>query len=88
MSYLCICEWFRWLTCFRVICRFFAGFFGSCPLAVVAAVFADMYNNQKRGMDESISKILAQSNRDPALIMADGLCRLRSGAFLGNCYYG
>lgn len=36
-------------TLSRVICRFFAGFFGSCPLAVVAAVFADMYNNRVRG---------------------------------------
>ncbi|KAF2119786.1 major facilitator superfamily domain-containing protein [Lophiotrema nucula] len=33
-----------------LICRFFAGAFGSCPLAVVAAVFADMFNNQLRGL--------------------------------------
>lgn len=32
-----------------MICRFWAGFFGSCPLSVVAAVFADMFNNQQRG---------------------------------------
>ncbi|KAM0814975.1 putative Major facilitator superfamily domain-containing protein [Seiridium cardinale] len=32
-----------------LICRFFAGFFGACPLAVVAAVFSDMYNNATRG---------------------------------------
>ncbi|KAF2677973.1 MFS general substrate transporter [Lentithecium fluviatile CBS 122367] len=32
-----------------LICRFFAGLFGSCPLAVVAAVFADMFNNKLRG---------------------------------------
>ena len=32
-----------------MICRFWAGFFGSCPLSVVAAVFADMFNNQMRG---------------------------------------
>lgn len=31
-----------------MICRFFGGLFGSCPLAVVAAVFADMYNNKVR----------------------------------------
>lgn len=30
--------------------RFFGGLFGSCPLAVVAAVFADMYNNKVRGL--------------------------------------
>jgi len=32
-----------------LICRFFTGFFGSCPLAVVAAVFADMFDNTQRG---------------------------------------
>ncbi|KAL7930085.1 major facilitator superfamily domain-containing protein [Trichoderma chlorosporum] len=32
-----------------LICRFFAGFFGSCPLAVVAAVFSDMFDNRTRG---------------------------------------
>jgi DHA1 family multidrug resistance protein-like MFS transporter len=30
------------------ICRFFAGFSGACPLAVVGAVFADMFNNKER----------------------------------------
>ena len=33
-----------------MICRFFAGLFGSCPLTVVAAVFADMYSNEVRGV--------------------------------------
>ncbi|KAF7190142.1 putative transporter C36.02c [Pseudocercospora fuligena] len=33
-----------------IICRFFAGFFGSAPLAITAAVFADMYSNQYRGI--------------------------------------
>ena len=32
-----------------MICRFFTGFFGSCPLACVAAVFADTFNNKQRG---------------------------------------
>lgn len=32
-----------------MICRFFTGFFGSCPLAVVAACFADMFDNTQRG---------------------------------------
>lgn len=31
------------------ICRFFTGVFGSCPLAVVAAVFSDMFDNKGRG---------------------------------------
>ncbi|KAJ5495638.1 Major facilitator superfamily multidrug transporter FLU1 [Penicillium diatomitis] len=33
-----------------MLCRFFGGFFGACPLAVVAAVLADMYNNRVRGL--------------------------------------
>ena len=33
-----------------MICRFFTGFFGSCPLTVTAAVFADMFNNNQRGV--------------------------------------
>ncbi|KAK6394912.1 hypothetical protein LTR65_001100 [Meristemomyces frigidus] len=33
-----------------MICRFFAGLFGSCPLTVVAAVFADMFSNEVRGV--------------------------------------
>jgi len=33
-----------------IITRFFGGFFGSSPLAVVAAVFSDMFDNRTRGM--------------------------------------
>lgn len=33
-----------------LICRFFGGFFGACPLAVVAAVFSDMFDNRTRGL--------------------------------------
>lgn len=33
-----------------LICRFFAGFCGACPLAVVAAIFSDMFNNATRGV--------------------------------------
>ncbi|KNG50873.1 major facilitator superfamily transporter [Stemphylium lycopersici] len=33
-----------------LICRFFAGLFGSSPLAIVAAVFADMFDNKLRGL--------------------------------------
>lgn len=33
-----------------LICRFWAGFFGACPLAVVAAVFSDMFDNRTRGL--------------------------------------
>ena len=33
-----------------LLCRFFSGFFGACPLAVVAAVFSDMFDNKTRGI--------------------------------------
>ncbi|OAL50559.1 major facilitator superfamily [Pyrenochaeta sp. DS3sAY3a] len=33
-----------------MICRFFSGFFGACPLTCVAAVFSDMFDNRTRGM--------------------------------------
>ncbi|KAK5806688.1 hypothetical protein VI817_000946 [Penicillium citrinum] len=33
-----------------MICRFFCGIFGSSPLAVVAAVFSDIFNNRTRGI--------------------------------------
>jgi MFS transporter, DHA1 family, multidrug resistance protein len=32
-----------------MISRFFCGIFGSCPLAVVAAVYTDIYDNKQRG---------------------------------------
>ncbi|KAL5410930.1 hypothetical protein PMIN06_002494 [Paraphaeosphaeria minitans] len=33
-----------------LISRFFAGLFGACPLSVVAAVYADIFNNVQRGI--------------------------------------
>lgn len=33
-----------------MLTRFFAGFFAASPIAIVPAVFADMYNNQTRGV--------------------------------------
>ena len=33
-----------------LIGRFFAGLFGACPLSVVAAVYADIFNNVQRGL--------------------------------------
>ncbi|KAJ5113551.1 hypothetical protein N7456_002085 [Penicillium angulare] len=33
-----------------MLCRFFGGFFGACPLAVVAAVFSDIFDNRIRGL--------------------------------------
>ena len=40
-----------------LICRFFAGFFGACPLTCVAAVFSDMFNNRTRGMAITIFSV-------------------------------
>ncbi|SLM34103.1 mfs dha1 multidrug resistance protein [Lasallia pustulata] len=33
-----------------LLCRFFGGLFAACPLAVVAAVFSDMFDNRTRGL--------------------------------------
>lgn len=33
-----------------MIGRFFGGVFGSCPLAVVGAIMADMFDNKTRGL--------------------------------------
>jgi DHA1 family multidrug resistance protein-like MFS transporter len=33
-----------------LICRFWGGFFGASPLAVVGAVFSDMFDNRTRGL--------------------------------------
>lgn len=32
-----------------LLCRLFGGIFGACPLAVVGAVFSDMFDNRTRG---------------------------------------
>lgn len=40
-----------------LICRFFAGFFGACPLTCVAAVFSDMFDNRSRGMAITIFSV-------------------------------
>jgi DHA1 family multidrug resistance protein-like MFS transporter len=37
-----------------MICRFFAGLFAASPIAVVPAVFADLFNNAQRGIVMSI----------------------------------
>lgn len=41
-----------------VICRFFGGFCGSCPLVVVAAIYADMYNGRTRGLAIAVYAIV------------------------------
>lgn len=41
-----------------LICRFWGGFFGACPLTVVAAVFSDMFDNRTRGLAVSLMPCL------------------------------
>lgn len=42
-----------------LICRFWAGFFGACPLAVTAAVFSDMFDNRTRGLAVSFRSLIS-----------------------------
>jgi DHA1 family multidrug resistance protein-like MFS transporter len=44
-----------------LICRFWGGFFGACPLTVVAAVFSDMFNNRSRGLAITVFSIMVFS---------------------------
>jgi len=46
-----------------MICRFFGGFFGACPLTVVAAVFSDMFDNRTRGIAVSVTTAKVQLRR-------------------------
>lgn len=40
-----------------LICRFFSGFMGACPLTCVGAVFADMFDNRTRGIAITVFSI-------------------------------
>ncbi|PHH82953.1 hypothetical protein CDD82_4171 [Ophiocordyceps australis] len=42
-----------------LLCRLFSGFFGACPLAVVAAVFSDMFDNRTRGIAVTVFSMAA-----------------------------
>lgn len=48
-----------------LICRFFSGFFGACPLTCVAAVFSDMFDNRTRGMAITIFSMTGLSYNLP-----------------------
>lgn len=41
-----------------LISRFWGGFFGACPLTVVAAVFSDMFDNRTRGLAITVFAIM------------------------------
>lgn len=44
-----------------MICRFFGGLFGASPLAVVAAVFSDMFDNRTRGLAITVFSMMVFS---------------------------
>lgn len=62
-----------------MISRFFSGLFGSAPLAITGAVFADMFNNKERGL-----AIAAFS----ATLMNGPFCGPMVGGFLTKSYLG
>lgn len=62
-----------------VICRFFCGFFGAAPLVVVAAAFADMFNNEHRGVAVSIFALM---------VFVGPLIAPVVGGFIANSYLG
>ncbi|KAK4190180.1 major facilitator superfamily domain-containing protein [Podospora australis] len=62
-----------------LITRFFAGFFGACPLAVVAAVFSDMFDNRTRGVALTVFSMT---------VFTGPLMAPFSGAFIVDSYLG
>ncbi|KAK5989032.1 Major facilitator superfamily multidrug transporter FLU1 [Cladobotryum mycophilum] len=62
-----------------LICRFFSGFFGACPLAVVGAVFSDMFNNETRGAAVTLFSMA---------VFTGPLCAPFIGGFIVNSYLG
>lgn len=62
-----------------MLCRFFAGFIGAGPLAVVAAAFADMFNNETRGSAIIIFSVMVFCGPILAPVV---------GGFIANSYLG
>lgn len=62
-----------------VISRFFAGFFGSAPLAITGAVFADMFDNKTRGIAVACFS---------ATLMCGPFCGPMIGGFVTKSYLG
>ncbi|ANB11822.1 Tpo1p [Sugiyamaella lignohabitans] len=62
-----------------ILCRFFGGFFGAAPLAVVAAAFADMFGNEMRGTAISIFSLM---------VFCGPLLAPVVGGFIVNSYLG
>lgn len=62
-----------------LLCRFFAGFFGAAPLVVVAAAFADLFNNDQRGTAITVFALMVFSSPLVAPVV---------GGFIVNSYLG
>jgi DHA1 family multidrug resistance protein-like MFS transporter len=62
-----------------LICRFFAGLFGSCALTIVPAIFSDIFNNETRGL--AIAAFSASVFNGP-------LCGPLIGGFITKSYLG
>lgn len=62
-----------------MLCRFFAGVFASCPLAVVGGAFSDMYGNETRGIAISFFS---------ALVFIGPFISPIVGAFITESYLG
>ena len=62
-----------------LICRFFAGLFGSCALTIVPAIFSDIFNNETRGL--AIAAFSASVFNGP-------LCGPFIGGFIVKSYLG
>ena len=62
-----------------VISRFFSGFFGSAPLAITGAVFADMFDNKTRGIAVATFA---------ATLMNGPFCGPMIGGFITKSYLG
>lgn len=62
-----------------IISRFFSGFFGSAPLAITGAVFADMFDNKTRGVAVATFA---------ATLMNGPFCGPMIGGFITKSYLG
>ena len=62
-----------------IISRFFGGFFGSAPLAITGAVFADMFDNKTRGIAIACFS---------ATLMNGPFCGPMVGGFITKSYLG
>ena len=62
-----------------LICRFWGGFFGACPLTVVAAVFSDMFSNRTRGLAITLFSIT---------VFSGPLLAPFIGGFINSSYLG